>query len=49
MGGFPQCAWNVDTFKAWIAQNKYAIAAGVATTAIDTVKQVAMAAAGVTA
>lgn len=47
MGGFPQCAWNVDTFKAWIAQNKYAIAAGVATTAIDTVKQVAMAATGV--
>lgn len=46
MGGFPQCAWNVDTFKAWIAQNKYTIAAGVATTAIDTVKQVAMAAAG---
>lgn len=47
MGGFPQCAWNVDTFKAWIAQNKYAIAAGVATTAIDTVKQVALAATGV--
>lgn len=47
MGGFPQCAWNVDTFKAWIAQNKYSIAAGVANTAIDTVKQVAMAAAGV--
>lgn len=47
MGGFPQCAWNVDTFKAWIAQNKYAIAAGVATTAIDTVKQVAGAVAGV--
>ena len=47
MGGFPQCAWNVDTFKAWIAQNKYAIAAGVATTAIDTVKTVAMAATGV--
>ena len=46
MGGFPQCAWNVDTFKAWIAQNKYAIAAGVATTAIDTVKQVATAATG---
>lgn len=46
MGGFPQCAWNVDTFKAWIAQNKYAIAAGVATTAIDTVKTVALAAAG---
>lgn len=46
MGGFPQCAWNVDTFKAWIAQNKYTIAAGVATTAIDTVKQVAMAATG---
>lgn len=47
MGGFPQCAWNVDTFKAWIAQNKYAIAAGVATTTIDTVKQVALAATGV--
>ena len=47
MGGFPQCAWNVDTFKAWIAQNKYAIAAGVANTAIDTVKQVALAATGV--
>lgn len=47
MGGFPQCAWNVDTFKAWIAQNKYAIAAGVATTTIDTVKQAAMAATGV--
>lgn len=47
MGGFPQCAWDVDTFKAWIAQNKYAIAAGVATTAIDTVKQVALAATGV--
>lgn len=47
MGGFPQCAWNVDTFKAWIAQNKYAIAAGVATTAIDTVKQAALAATGV--
>lgn len=47
MGGFPQCAWNVDTFKAWIAQNKYAIAAGVATTTIDTVKNVAMAATGV--
>lgn len=47
MGGFPQCAWNVDTFKAWIAQNKYAIAAGVATTAIDTAKQVALAASGV--
>lgn len=47
MGGFPQCAWNVDTFKAWIAQNKYAIAAGVANTAIDTVKQVAGAVAGV--
>lgn len=47
MGGFPQCAWNVDTFKAWIAQNKYAIAAGVATTTIDTVKTVAMAATGV--
>lgn len=47
MGGFPQCAWNVDTFKAWIAQNKYAIAAGVATTTIDTVKQVASAATGV--
>lgn len=46
MGGFPQCAWNVDTFKAWIAQNKYAIAAGVANTAIDTVKQVAGAVAG---
>lgn len=47
MGGFPQCAWNVDTFKAWIAQNKYAIAAGVATTTIDTVKQAALAATGV--
>lgn len=47
MGGFPQCAWNVDTFKAWIAQNKYAIAAGVANTAIDTVKQAALAATGV--
>lgn len=47
MGGFPQCAWNVDTFKAWIAQNKYAIAAGVANTAINTVKQVALAATGV--
>lgn len=46
MGGFPQCAWNVDTFKAWVAQNKYAIAAGVANTAIDTVKQVAGAIAG---
>lgn len=40
MGGFPQCAWNVDTFKAWIAQNKYAIAAGVATTAISTAARV---------
>lgn len=40
MGGFPQCAWNVDTFKAWIAQNKYAIAAGVATTAISTATRV---------
>lgn len=47
MGGFPQCAWNVDTFKAWIAQNKYAIAAGVANTAINTVKQAALAATGV--
>lgn len=40
MGGFPQCAWNVDTFKAWIAQNKYAIAAGVANTAISTAARV---------
>lgn len=40
MGGFPQCAWNVDTFKAWIAQNKYAIASGVATTAISTAARV---------
>ena len=40
MGGFPQCAWNVDTFKAWIAQNKYAIAAGVASTAISTAARV---------
>lgn len=47
MGGFPQCAWNVDTFKAWIAQNKYAFAAGAANFAIDTVKKVALAATGV--
>lgn len=40
MGGFPQCAWNADTFKAWIAQNKYAIAAGVANTAISTAARV---------
>lgn len=40
MGGFPQCGWNVDTFKAWIAQNKYAIAAGVANTAISTAARV---------
>ena len=46
MGGFPQCAWNVDTFKAWIAQNKYAIAAGVANTAIDVAKKVAVAGMG---
>lgn len=40
MGGFPQCAWNVDTFKAWIAQNKYAIAAGVANTVVSTAARV---------
>lgn len=40
MGGFPQCAWNVDTFKAWIAQNKYSIAAGVANSAISTAARV---------
>lgn len=21
LGGFPQCSWNVDTYKAWLAQN----------------------------
>lgn len=21
MDGFPQCGWNIDTFKAWVAQN----------------------------
>lgn len=40
MGGFPQCAWNVDTFKAWIAQNKYAIVAGAANTLISTAARV---------
>lgn len=45
-GGYPQCAWNVDTFKAWMAQNRWSILAGVATTTIDTTKQIGMAVAG---
>lgn len=28
LGGFPQCSWNTDAFKAWIAQNGASLAVG---------------------
>lgn len=33
--GYPQCAYATDTFKAWLAQNKYNIGAQVQNTALD--------------
>ena len=28
LGGFPQCSWNTDSFKAWLAQNSASLAVG---------------------
>lgn len=28
LGNFPQCSWNVDTYRAWLVQNKVTIGAG---------------------
>lgn len=40
LDSYPQCSWNVDTYKAWIAQNSVPIAittmAGITNTAITT-------------
>ena len=30
LNGYPMCSWNVDTFKAWVAQNSLPIAGSVA-------------------
>lgn len=36
ISGFPQCAFQSDTFRAWIAQNKGALAVQAANIAVDT-------------
>lgn len=28
LGNFPQCSWNIDTYRAWLVQNKATIGAG---------------------
>ena len=36
INSFPQCAYATDTFKAWLAQNKYQLGASMQNTALDT-------------
>ena len=41
LSSFPMCSWNVDTFKAWVAQNSIPIAINSVNSAIGTVTSLA--------
>lgn len=41
LSSFPMCSWNVDTFKAWVAQNSIPIAINSVNSAIGTITSLA--------